>query len=384
MLRFLLMSALTSMPAAAAPLDLLVGAYTTADAAAPGIYVYRFDAARGRLSATPAQAVAARNPSWLVVAPDGRNVYAVNENGAGDADPVGRVSRLELDARHRLVVRESVASLSDHPTHASLAPDGRYLFVANYSVQAHPGGLLAVVPLDAHGRLRPVTQVAAYQASAVDPQRQASSHVHAAALTPDGRYVLVADLGGDRLYRYRYAPADHPEHPLVPADPPFLALPPGSGPRHLAFSADGRRAWLTLEMRGQVAELDLRDGRLALGAIHDLHAAGFAGTDGAGALHLSADGRFLYVVNRGEDNRIVVFAVDPDDGHLTRLQARDTDGANAREFTFSPDGRFLLIAVQGADAIVVVQRDPATGLLGPTVQRVAVHAPAFLQFLPPR
>ncbi len=383
MFRFLLIATLAATPAIAmsAPLDLLVGSYTRDGR--PGIYVFRFDPASGQLEAKPWQTVQLHNPSWLVVAPDRRHVYAVNENGPGQPDPVGRVSRLRLDpVSHRLEPDGQVPSLGDEPTHAALSPDGRYLFVANYSVHADPGGTLAVVPVAADGSLQPPTQLSSYQASGVDRERQVSAHIHSATMAPDGRHLLVADLGGDRVYSYRYDPQASAERPLRPAPVPFVALPPGSGPRHLVFDTSGRHAYLTLEMSGQVAVLNYANGRLALREVLDLFAPGFAGDNGAGAIHLSDDGRFLYAVNRGGDNHIVMFAVDPRDGSLRQLQRRATEGRQPREFAIAPGGRQLLVAAQGEDRIVVIERDPATGLLGRTLQQVEVAAPSDLKFLP--
>ena len=361
-------------------LDLLVGSYTDGDSA--GLYLYAFDAGTGRIAAQPKQALRVHNPSWLVVAPDQRNVYAVNDNGPGNADPVGRVTRFSLSSTHVLEEQERVTSLSDHPTHASLSADARHLFVANYSGDAQPGGLLTVLPVDAQGKLGNATQVQSYQASNADPARQASSHVHAATVSPDGRHVLVADLGGDRVYVYRYAPGQDAERPLHAAKPAHVQFPAGSGPRHVAFSADGRHAYVTLEMTGQVAELDFDDGAARLRRIVDLAPVGFTGAHGAGAIHLSADGRFLYAVNRGDDHHIVVFSVG-DDGALSLLQRRPTEAASTREFAISPDGRFLLLAIQGANAIAVLRRDPDSGLLGETVQTLALPRPSYLQFLRP-
>ena len=370
-----------AMPGAAQAqsIDLLVGSYTEGDA--PGVFVHAFDAGTGRIATQPEQSLLAHNPSWLVVATDQRNVYAINENGPGNPDPVGRVTRLSLSPAHVLQAHERVPTLSDHPTHASLSRDARYLFVANYSGGAQPGGLLTVLPVDAQGMVGAATQVESYQASKADAERQASSHVHAATVSPDGRHVLVADLGGDRVYVYRYAPGLSAERPLQAADPAFVQFPAGSGPRHLAFSADGRHVYVTLEMSGQVAELSLEVGKASLRRVVDLAPAGFSGRHGAGAIHLSADGRFLYAVNRGDDNHIVVFAVDAGDGRLTALQRRSTEAASTREFTIAPDGRFLLLAIQGANAIAVLRRDPASGLLGGTVQTLALPKPSYLQFL---
>ncbi|MFT3761119.1 MAG: lactonase family protein [Pseudoxanthomonas sp.] len=372
---------LAPLHAGAAQYDLLVGSYTKTPE--QGIYVYRFDGDRGRLQAAPARTVATGNPSWLAVSPDGRHVYSVNEFGDGDPDPVGRVSHLARDGQGRLTLLQSRSTLGDHPAHAALSPDGRYLFVSNYSVGADPGGTLAVLPLDADGGIGPVVQIHSYQASGHDRERQASAHVHSATMAPDGRHLLVADLGGDRIYVYRYDPQANAERPLQPADPAWVELPPGSGPRHVAFSVDGRHAYATLEMSAQVAVLDYADGRLRLRGVRDLTEPGFAGSNGASALHLSADGRFLYAANRGSDNRIAVFAVGAD-GDLQLLQRRSTEGEGPREFALSPDGRHLLVGDQGSDRIVVIARDPRSGRLGRTLQRIALPMPSDLKFVEPR
>jgi 6-phosphogluconolactonase (cycloisomerase 2 family) len=375
--------AMTALPlgAAATSHDLLVGSYTEGER--PGLYAYRFDSTTGKLEGKPWQQLRLDNPSWLVLSPDQKRVYAVNENGPGARDAVGRASALSLDAQHQLTLDNQVSTLGDHPTHASLTPDGRYLLVANYSVGADPGGTLAVLPIDAAGKLQPVTQLASYQASKVDHERQLSAHIHSVNFAPDGKTAYVADLGGDRVYAYRYVPADNAERPLQAAATPFLALPPGSGPRHLVFDASGQHAYLTLEMTGQVAVLDVdAGGALKLRDLHDLFEAGFSGDNGAGAIHLSADGRFLYAVNRGTDNHIAVFAVGADGG-LKQIQRRATEGRQPREFSIDPSGHFLLVAAQGDNRIVVIARDATTGKLGKTLQTVEVAAPSDLKFLRP-
>ena len=138
-----------------------------------------------------------------------------------------------------------------------------------------------------------------------------------------------------------------------------------------------------MEMAGQVAVLDVAaDGALSLRTVVNLFAPGFDGDKGAGAIHLSADGRFLYAVDRGTDNHIVVFAVGADGG-LSQVQRRSAEGPQAREFAIDPSGRFLLVAVQGDDRIAVIARDPASGRLGKTLQTIAVSAPSDIKFLKP-
>ncbi|GAA0263320.1 lactonase family protein [Pseudomonas rhodesiae] len=372
-----------AMSAQAAPTDtyeLLVGSYTAGSS--EGIYRLQFDSRTGQFQGKPVLAAKAANPSWLTVSKDQKQLFVVNENGPGQKDAVGRVSSYAIDPKnHQLTLINQVQSLGNEPTHSSVAADGRHLFVANYSVLEDPGGSLAILPVDATGKLSAPVQLSGHPASRVNPQRQASNHVHAVVSSPDGKYVFANDLGADKIFVYRYDPKANHELPLTPADPASVPLPPGSGPRHLLFSADGKHAWLTTEMSAQVAVFDYADGKLTQTQLVDF-AAGQPVSDKAGAaLHASSDGKFLYVSNRGTANQIIVFGVDPATAHLTELQRRSVEGDHPREFSLDPSGKFLLIANQKSNEIVVVERDAKTGLLGKTVQKLPIDAPSDLKFL---
>ncbi|WLG37190.1 lactonase family protein [Pseudomonas rhodesiae] len=372
-----------AMSAQAAPTDtyeLLVGSYTAGSS--EGIYRLQFDSRTGQFQGKPVLAAKAANPSWLTVSKDQKQLFVVNENGPGQKDAVGRVSSYAIDPKnHQLTLINQVQSLGNEPTHSSVAADGRHLFVANYSVLEDPGGSLAILPVNATGKLSAPVQLSGHPASRVNPQRQASNHVHAVVSSPDGKYVFANDLGADKIFVYRYDPKANHELPLTPADPASVPLPPGSGPRHLLFSADGKHAWLTTEMSAQVAVFDYADGKLTQTQLVDF-AAGQPVSDKAGAaLHASSDGKFLYVSNRGTANQIIVFGVDPATAHLTELQRRSVEGDHPREFSLDPSGKFLLIANQKSNEIVVVERDPKTGLLGKTVQKLPIDAPSDLKFL---
>ena len=295
---------------------------------------------------------------------------------------VGRASSVAIDPKtNELTLINQVKTLGEEPTHSSLSADERYLFVANYGVHADPGGSLAVLPINAEGQLQPVTQMSSHPASKVNPERQMSAHVHSVVSSPDGKFVYASDLGADKVFVYRYDPAANPEHPLVAAEPAFIELPPGSGPRHLLFSKDGKHAYLTTEMSAQVFVFDYDNGRLKQRQALELAKGMPAQNRAAGAVHASADGKFLYVSNRGKANEILVFAINPDNGELSEIQRRSVDGDHPREFALSPNGKFLLIANQMSNAIVVLERDPATGKLGKTVQTLAMDAPSDVKFI---
>jgi 6-phosphogluconolactonase (cycloisomerase 2 family) len=359
---------------------LLVGGYT--DAPGQGITLYRFDEATGQISKAALQVSPASNPSWLVLAADHRHLYAVHENGPASPDPVGRVSAWQVNpASGRITPVNRVLALGNEPTYASISRDGGYLFVADYGGNGDPPGALVVLPIARDGRLRAAVQVKTGRASQADPARQMAPHAHSAVSSPDGRFVFVQDLGADRIHVYRHDPA-HREAPLQAlADQPEVVLPPGSGPRHLVFSPDGRHAWATLEMAGAIAAFDHDAGHLTLRSIVPLAPADFHGRMSAAALHVSPDGRFLLATDRGTDNSLVSFAIDPASGALHPVDRHPTGGTEPREFVISRDGRFVLVANQRSDRIAVLARDPATGVIGATVQTLAVHQPSSLVFV---
>jgi 6-phosphogluconolactonase len=360
--------------------QLLVGSYTAGQS--QGIYRLNFDAATGRIDAKPLQVIKSENPSWLTLSKDQRHLFVVNENGPGQTDPVGRVSSYAIDPKtHELSLINQVQSLGNEPTHSGLSVEASHLFVSNYSVAEDPGGTLAVLPVGADGKLKPVVQMSSHPSSRVNPERQMSAHVHSTVSSPDGKYVFSNDLGADKIFVYRFDPTANPELPLTVATPASVQLPPGSGPRHLLFSADGKHAWLTMEMSAQVAVFDYKDGQLEQTQMVELATGQPVSDKAAAALHASRDGKFLYVSNRGTANQLLVFAIDPATGHLKELQRRSVEGDHPREFSLDPSGKFLLIANQKSNQIVVVERDSKTGLLGKTVQKLAMDAPSDLKFM---
>src|SRR5690606_23741109 len=129
------------------------------------------------------------------------------------------------------------------------------VFVANYG-----SGSLSATRLNPDGSLSDDNQPIQHEGSSVNKGRQAAPHVHSVVLSPDNRYLLVADLGTDKVNIYRFNPKG--QHLLSPAAQPYIAVNPGGGPRHIAFHPNGKYAYLILEMEGAVVAFDYKDGTL--------------------------------------------------------------------------------------------------------------------------
>ncbi|MGF6901214.1 lactonase family protein [Paraburkholderia sp. GAS348] len=361
--------------------DMLVGTYTGGKS--EGLYVYRFDTKTGE--ATRVSVAQTVNPSYLVVSRDRRFVYAVNElpGDNGPATQRGGISAFRFDAASgQLTFLNKVSSDGNDPCYLSLSPDGKYLLTANYSVAADPGGSFAVFPLQADGQVGASVLTVHHEGGGPVKGRQDNSHVHSTVFSPDGHYLFAQDLGADKLYSYRYTP-DGSRGLLGPTDWRYTQEKAGTGPRHLVFGADGKHAYLTSELAATVSTFNYADGKLAQVQTISLTEPGFKGAVGAAAIHLSPDGRFLYATNRGDANEIVIFSVDPANGHLKKIGRQPSLGKSPREFAIDPTGNWLVVGNQNSGTVYVFKRDQQSGLLEANPKRIEIDSPVDFKLVSP-
>jgi 6-phosphogluconolactonase len=360
---------------AANPQDyfMYVGTYT--DHGAKGIYAYRFQASTGKLSSLGVVATTP-SPSFLVVHPSGRFLYAANENDPAIAD--GQDNHLSAFAINQttgqLTVLNNVSSHGGWPCYVSIDRTGSTLLAANYA-----NGSVASFPIQADGKLADAATVDLHKGKSINPERQAGPHAHFLAPSPDNRFALSVDLGLDQVLIYRLDPATST---LTPNAPPSVALKPGAGPRHLAFSPDGRFAYVNGELDSTVTTFsyDASAGTLkALQTVSTLPA-GFKGTSSTAEIQIDNGGRFLFVSNRGHDS-IAIFSVDKATGRLTPSGHVPTGGKTPRFFTLDPSGRYLFAANQDSSTVSVFKVD-ATAKLTPAQTLKDVPNPVSIVFVP--
>lgn len=339
-----------------------VGTYT--NGASKGIYTFRFNLSTGKATG-PSLAAETSNPSFLALHPNGRFLYAANEN------PNGMVSVFSIDRASRaLTLLNSVSSRGSGPCHIAVDHTGKWLFAANYN-----SGSVAAFPLDADGKLGEASTVVQHSGSSVNRERQEGPHAHEVVLSPDNRFLLVPDLGADHVVIYRF---DAAKGTLTPSTPAFVKAAPGAGPRHLAFRPDGKFAYVVNELAASVVAYRYENGSLnGLQTISTLPA-DFAGVKSGAEIAVHPTGKFLYASNRGHDS-IVVFRIDPK-GTLTAAGNTSTQGKTPRNFAIDPTGACLLAANQDSGIVVVFRIDPNTGGLTPTGNVLRIPAPVSLIF----
>ena len=361
-------------PTAAPGLVVYVGTYT--EAGSRGIYRFELDPASGAWT-DPVLAGESENPSFLALHPNGHVLYAVNELGTFGGAATGAVSAFAIDgATGNLTRLGQQASGGADPCFLAVDRGGRNVLVSNYS-----GGSVAVLPIGADGRLRPASAVRRHEGTGPNRARQEGPHAHAIVLDGAERFALAADLGADRIFVYRF---DAAAGNLEPSDPKAVALEQGSGPRHLAWHPSGAYLYAINELRSTVTAFRYDAGRGALESFQTITTlpAGFAGQNKAAEVAVSADGRFLYASNRGDDS-LVVFKIDSASGTLAEAGRVAAGGRTPRHFALDPSGRWLLAANQDSDSITVFRLDPVTGLLEPVGRPLAISKPVCVLFAPP-
>jgi 6-phosphogluconolactonase len=363
----LVLTAALATPLAAADMHVFFGTHRSG----PGIGFSKahFDSDTGVLT-KPEFVVEAQEPAFFVIHPDGRHLYSCNSGGPGG------VSAYEIEPKTgHLTLLNKELSGGDDANYVCLDHTGRYLFVANYT-----GGSIAAFALKSDGSIGARTAFVQHTGRSIDPKRQTHPYAHSIIIDPGNRFVLVGDLGLDKVLVYRF---EEKTGALTPNDPPFATVKPGAGPRHVTFHPNGRFVYVINEMGCTVTAFAWDATRGALAELQTISTlpADFKGTNTCAEIRVHPNGRFLYGSNRGHDS-IAVFSVDPGSGRLALIGHVPSQGKTPRNFEFDPTTRWMIVTNHGSDNAVVFRVDDATGQLTPTGQPVPVPYPFCERFLP--
>jgi 6-phosphogluconolactonase len=347
---------------------LVVGTYTGGKS--EGIYVYKFNSEDGAYKEI--SHVKTSNPSFVVVSPDEKYVYAVHENGKNGQG--GDISAFSFNKQTgTLTFLNKQPTGGDHPCYVDIDKTGKWIFAGNYS-----SGSLSVFPVSADGSLSPVSTHIEHKGSGTVKGRQDSPHVHCTFVSPDNKWLYVPDLGIDKVMIYAF---DAATGKLTPGPQEFAESYPGGGPRHITFHPNGKFAYLIEELSGHVVVYQYQEGKLKLLQSTSTIPPGKNGFAGSADIHVSPDGKFLYASNRGDFNNLAIYKVDSKSGKLSTAGFQSTLGNAPRNFNMDPTGSYLLVGNQNNDEIVVFKRNMKTGLLSDTGKRIAVGKPVCLKWI---
>jgi 6-phosphogluconolactonase len=342
-----------------------VGTFTSEGA--EGIYLCTFDPGSGEI-ALKQVFKGVDDPSYLRKSQDGRFLFVVSRPPQKTDTTGGNVAAYRIMENGSLVFVNKQPTHGDDPCYTDVSSDGKWLVVANYG-----GGSVALFPLNGDGSLNPASSVVQHRGSGPDIKRQTMAHAHSIRFSKQSDIIYAADLGIDKLLAYKI---DSQVNRLISASQPFVALPPGSGPRHFEFSDDGKYCYVVNELSSTVVVYKNQDNQLTVMQTITALPQNFSGVSYCADIHLSPDGKLVYASNRG-NNSIVVFRRQ-EDGKLVTLKHVSTEGNWPRNFTLDPTGKYMLVANQRSHNIVVFRLE--NGIPVFTGKELKINAPVCLEF----
>ena len=338
-----------------------VGTYTR-HGRSDGIHVFSCDPSSGRLKWR--SKVIETDPSFLCFDPTRSFLFATSESLTADN---AAAASFAIDPSNG-----SLRPLSRHltgggePCHLCTDPAGKFLIVAN-----HENGTVAVFPIRADGELREKTDFLQHEGAA--------PHAHHVTFDTAQQRVLVTDKGIDKVMIYRLSE----EGKLIPNDPPFGRVHAGAQPRHLAFSLDGRFAYVNGEadMTVSACTYDASDGTMHEFQVESTLPEGTPSSPDhtTAEIAIAPSGSHLYVSNRGHHS-IAIFGIEPTTGRLEPRGHVSTGGRTPRNFAIHPLGKWLYAANQDSDTIVQFDINPDSGSLTPTGEITQIGAPVCILF----
>jgi len=344
------------------PYSFLLGAYTGQDS--EGIGLLEFDP-ENQVLRTQTIAKGVQNPSFVISNKAQTLVFAVEEIAGENG---GKVKSFQFDRENNtLKLLDSQDSHGDHPCYLTLDPSEEFLVVGNYS-----SGNFSVYKLN-QGKMQWL-QTIQHEGQSVNADRQGQAHVHSLVFHPGGKHLLVGDLGTDKIHLYQFNPSY--AVPFQHANPSYVEVSAGAGPRHLAIHPNGQFVYLIHELSAEIGVYRFDEGKMRAISQVPLTDKEFVGNVGAAEIRISPDTKHIYASNRGDANDISVYEIGKD-GELKFVQRIKSGGEMPRNFILTKDGKYLLAAHQASNNITVFERDQKTGVLEPLDFQVKFERPVY-------
>ena len=342
-----------------------------------GIYMTRFNVETVALSA-PVLVAEVADPTFLAVSPDQKFLYAITES-----DPEAFVSSYAID-RHTggLRMLNRMPTGGSGTAYLSLDKTGRFILLANYGSAS-----VTVIQINSDGSLGKLTSFVQHSAQhTAGDGAPDEPHPHSTIASPDNRFVLVPDLGLNKIFVYKF----DAEKGVLAFPATAVDLAPDEGPRHFVFSPDGKFGYLIGQTSGnvEVFRWDQATGTLSPVQTATSFPKDLDATNMSAEIGITPNGKFLYESNRrthgpshdlGPDS-IVAYQVNQETGALTEIQDIDLGGSIPRCFSIDPTGGYMVIGGQQTNRVELYRIDHENGKLSNSGVSIPIHTPACMQF----
>ncbi len=302
-------------------------------------------------------------PSYMICADHNLYVSYKNANSLNNGGGIGSFSIYN----NELILNNNYGSSGRSYTHLCIDDEKKYIFAANYHYGATASYRIENKSIK--------EKICAVRHTGRGPdllKRQTSPHAHNVGITPDKKYVYSVDLGADKVIMYRY------NNGILKEDSDrTLNVVPGSGPRHMIFSHDGKFAYLVNEIANSIMVFKYIDSRFSLIQAISTIPRHFIGFSSASAIRLTTSGEHLFVSNRGHDS-IAMYRVNKETGKISLLYMVHT-GKEPRDFNIYND-QYLIIACQTDNKLQIMTFNEEAEGLKLTDSEIVIPAPICVAF----
>ncbi len=336
--------------------SLYVGAYTEAPSLNPGLQSVILDPTTGQMTLNEV-VIRSTNPSYVVTSSKG--VYTASEVA------------LECPPEATFISKEHTASSltisGAYPCHLAVNKDETLIATAQYG-----SGCIDIFSLKSNGHLDEHVQHIQQNGSGPNQDRQTQAHAHQVQFLETTNQLVCVDLGSDSVRFYNFAQGLYCNQAME------VAMPAGSGPRHLIFNQDETIAYVLCELSETIVIIAKQDNEWKM--IKELPAlAGEENKEAAAAIRLSADGKFVYASLRAQ-SLITCYRVSNDGLDLNLVSSIATQGDFPRDFAITFDDEWLVVANQHSNSLTSFKRDTSSGELTFSGHSLNIDAPVCIAY----
>ena len=275
------------------------------------------------------------NSGALALSGDKKVLYALSEGMTFHGAGKGGITVFQTE-KGKLEEKNWAISDGQRPCFAALNEKRNEIYIANFY-----GGTISVFEVWANGEIGKKKKTIKHKK--LGPF---GPGVHCVAIAPDGRYFFSLELSGDLLYLYD---AEN-DYAIVES----IAFPERSGPRHIAISEDGKTIYVNRQGDEKVSVIQFHPEEVKkLELVQEVSSRTEdmkTRTEPAG-IQICPGKRLLAVSNRGvgsknREDSISLFRIVEDTEQLESIKVVRTGGQMPRDFSFTPDGKLLLVGYQ--------------------------------------
>ena len=302
------------------------------------------------------------NSSYVIKSRNQKVLYSIADEGIVSFNilPDGGLERLN-----------SVKINGMRGCHLSTDIDDKYIFVSGYH-----DGKITVLRLHEDGSVGDIVDEVYHKGLGSIAERNFRPHVSCTRTTPDGHFVMAADLGIDQVKIYHF---DDKDETLNLVD--MISCKINSAPRFFEFSKDGKYLYLMYEMKNviDVFSYEAKPG-CRVPSIEKIQTVPTTGSNklseltAATALSFSADDKFIFVSNAGDDS-VCLYERDADTGLLKEKMCLPISGEYPKDIAVFADNKHIASINHESGTITFFKIDYKTGLIVMCANAVRVNQP---------